>query len=92
MHGSFSRADTAIIGGAIGPDFRTEFLDPAPTSNGHRQDDGALLLGYYTDDGTLIYAGRVGTTCCARRSMSGCARTSRPNRCGASRKGDGSRH
>ena len=22
---------------------------------------GALLLGYYTDDGKLIYAGRVGT-------------------------------
>jgi hypothetical protein len=22
---------------------------------------GALLLGYYTDDGELIYAGRVGT-------------------------------
>jgi ATP-dependent DNA ligase len=26
-----------------------------------RPDLGALLLGYHTDDGTLIYAGRVGT-------------------------------
>lgn len=33
MHGSFSRADTAIIGGALGPDFRTAFIDDAPTSN-----------------------------------------------------------
>ena len=28
---------------------------------GARPHLGALLLGYYTDDGTLIYAGRVGT-------------------------------
>ena len=28
---------------------------------GSRPHLGALLLGYYTDDGTLIYAGRVGT-------------------------------
>jgi hypothetical protein len=27
---------------------------------------GALLLGYYTDDGKLIYAGRVGTECLRR--------------------------
>ncbi|HVY56218.1 MAG TPA: alkaline phosphatase family protein [Xanthobacteraceae bacterium] len=33
MHGSFSRADTVIIGGALGPDFRAAFVDPAPTSN-----------------------------------------------------------
>jgi hypothetical protein len=33
MHGSFSRADTAIMGGALGPDFRTGFIDPAPSSN-----------------------------------------------------------
>ncbi|MGO9132541.1 MAG: alkaline phosphatase family protein [Methylovirgula sp.] len=33
MHGSFSRADTIIIGGAIGPDFREHFADPAPSSN-----------------------------------------------------------
>ena len=28
---------------------------------GSRPDLGALLLGYYDDDGKLIYAGRVGT-------------------------------
>jgi bifunctional non-homologous end joining protein LigD len=28
---------------------------------GTRPHLGALLLGYYTDDGKLIYAGRVGT-------------------------------
>jgi arylsulfatase A-like enzyme len=33
MHGSFSRADTIIVGGAIGPDFRKGFEDKAPTSN-----------------------------------------------------------
>ena len=30
-------------------------------SEGARPHLGALLLGYYTDDGKLIYAGRVGT-------------------------------
>jgi hypothetical protein len=30
---------------------------------GSRPHLGALLLGYYTDDGKLIYAGRVGTGC-----------------------------
>ena len=30
-------------------------------SEGSRPHLGALLLGYYTDDGKLIYAGRVGT-------------------------------
>lgn len=33
MHGSFSRSDTAIMSGAFGPDLRTAFVDPAPTSN-----------------------------------------------------------
>ena len=33
MHGNFTRADTFIIGGAIGPDFLSGFTDPAPTSN-----------------------------------------------------------
>jgi ATP-dependent DNA ligase len=30
---------------------------------GTRPHLGALLLGYYTDDGKLIYAGRVGAGC-----------------------------
>ncbi len=33
MHGSFSRADTRNIMGAVGPSFRQHFVDTAPTSN-----------------------------------------------------------
>jgi len=33
MHGTFGRADTLINMGAIGPDFRRGFTDPAPASN-----------------------------------------------------------
>jgi arylsulfatase A-like enzyme len=45
MHGSFSRADTNIIGGAIGPDFRAGWTDPAPTSNADIGKTMAQLLG-----------------------------------------------
>lgn len=33
MHGSFSRADTYNFMAAVGPDFRSGFVDPAPASN-----------------------------------------------------------
>ena len=33
MHGTFGRADTMNTMGAIGPDFRAGFADPAPASN-----------------------------------------------------------
>jgi hypothetical protein len=33
MHGSFSRADTMNFMAAIGPDFKSRFVDPAPVSN-----------------------------------------------------------
>jgi arylsulfatase A-like enzyme len=33
MHGSFSRAETNNFMAAIGPDFKTGFVDPAPVSN-----------------------------------------------------------
>ncbi len=33
MHGSFSRADTYNTMTAIGPDFKTNFVDPAPVGN-----------------------------------------------------------
>jgi Type I phosphodiesterase / nucleotide pyrophosphatase len=33
MHGNFSRADTMNFMAAIGPDFKTKFVDEAPTSN-----------------------------------------------------------
>ncbi len=32
-HGSFSRAETMNFMAAVGPDFRTDFVDPAPVSN-----------------------------------------------------------
>jgi hypothetical protein len=58
MHGSFSRADTAIIGGAIGPDFRARFEDPAPTSNADIGKTMAHILGLkIKDTGNLV--GRV---------------------------------
>jgi Type I phosphodiesterase / nucleotide pyrophosphatase len=33
MHGSFSRADTMNFMAAVGPDFKSGFIDPAPVSN-----------------------------------------------------------
>src|SRR5262244_1685883 len=33
MHGSFSRADTWNFMAMQGPDFKTQFVDPAPASN-----------------------------------------------------------
>ena len=60
MHGSFSRADTAVIGGAIGPDFRRTFEDRAPTSNADIGKTMAYLLGLHIRDvGKLV--GRVMT-------------------------------
>ena len=58
MHGSFSQADTEIIQGAAGPDFRTNFVDTAPTSNA----DIGMTLAYLLHldipaKGTLV--GRV---------------------------------
>ncbi len=58
MHGSFSRADTNIIGGAIGPDFRTGSTDPAPTSNADIGKTMAQLLGLDIPD-TGQLTGRV---------------------------------
>ena len=58
MHGSFSRADTAILGGALGPSFRSGFVDPAPTSNADIGMTMASLLGLTVkDQGKLV--GRV---------------------------------
>jgi hypothetical protein len=58
MHGTFSRADTIIIGGALGPDFREGFTDPAPTSNADIGRTMAAILGLkIKDTGKLI--GRV---------------------------------
>jgi hypothetical protein len=58
IHGSFSRADTAIVGGASGPDFRQKFIDPAPMSNADLGKTMAHLLKLKIHDkGKLI--GRV---------------------------------
>jgi hypothetical protein len=58
MHGSFSRADTVIIGGALGPDFKAGFVDPAPTSNADiGKTMAAILKLAVPDTGQLV--GRV---------------------------------
>jgi hypothetical protein len=68
MHGSFSRADTAVIGGAIGPDFRSAFADPAPTSNADIGKTMAQILGLRIPDvGKLV--GRVVTEAMPNGSM-----------------------
>jgi arylsulfatase A-like enzyme len=58
MHGTFSRADTHNFMAAIGPDFKSGFVDPAPTSNADIGRTAAELLGLkIAPKGTLI--GRV---------------------------------
>ncbi len=58
MHGSFSRADTRNIMGAIGPSFRQHFEDAAPASNADIGKTVAKLLGLrIPDKGKLV--GRV---------------------------------
>jgi hypothetical protein len=55
MHGSFSRADTRNIMGAIGPDFRQRFDDPAPASNADLGKTIAQLLNLkISDKGKLV--------------------------------------
>jgi hypothetical protein len=58
MHGTFSRADTIIIGGAVGPDFRAGFTDPAPTSNADIGRTMAAILGLQIRDTGKLF-GRV---------------------------------
>jgi hypothetical protein len=58
MHGSFSRADTRNIMGAMGPSFRQHFEDTAPASNADLGKTIAQLLGLkVVDKGKLL--GRV---------------------------------
>ncbi|GAB0119690.1 alkaline phosphatase family protein [Acidisoma sp. 7E03] len=58
MHGSFSRADTATVGGASGPDFKSHFVDEAPTSNADLGKTMAHILQLQIPDtGKLV--GRV---------------------------------
>src|SRR4051794_24620167 len=58
MHGSFSRADTANFMAAIGPDFKTGFVDPAPVGNADIGKTVAHILRLrIADKGSLV--GRV---------------------------------
>jgi len=58
MHGTFSRADTMNFMAAIGPDFKTGFIDEAPASNADVGKTLAHILGLKIKDrGKLI--GRV---------------------------------
>lgn len=45
MHGSFSRADTSNFMAAMGPSFRTQFVDPVPVSNADIGMTAAAILG-----------------------------------------------
>jgi Type I phosphodiesterase / nucleotide pyrophosphatase len=58
MHGSFSRADTWNFQAMQGPDFKSQFVDPAPTSNADigRTIAQVLQLEFH-DNGKLV--GRV---------------------------------
>ncbi len=70
MHGSFSRADTRNIMGAMGPDFRASYADPAPASNADIGKTIAALLGLkMKDKGKLI--GRVLTEAMQNGAMVG---------------------
>jgi hypothetical protein len=58
MHGSFSRADTWNFQAMQGPDFKSRFIDPAPTSNADIGRTIAQLMQLdVSDKGRLI--GRV---------------------------------
>jgi Type I phosphodiesterase / nucleotide pyrophosphatase len=46
MHGSFGRGNTFNFMAAIGPDFKTQFVDPAPISNADIQPTLAKILGF----------------------------------------------
>jgi len=45
MHGSFSRADTRNFMAAIGPDFKSRFVDPTPVANSDIAPTLARVLG-----------------------------------------------
>jgi hypothetical protein len=58
MHGSFSRAETWNFMAAIGPDFKSGFIDEAPVSNADVGRTVAAILGLkIPDNGKLV--GRV---------------------------------
>ncbi|MBV9783127.1 MAG: alkaline phosphatase family protein [Acidisphaera sp.] len=73
MHGSFSRADTRNIMGALGPSFRRGFADPAPASNADIGKTVAQIMDLQIPDkGKLV--GRVLT-----EAMTGAVTGAMPN-------------
>jgi arylsulfatase A-like enzyme len=58
MHGSFSRADTWNFMAMQGPDFKSQFVDPAPASNADIGATIAHLMGLEVSDRGKL-AGRV---------------------------------
>src|SRR5712672_744490 len=60
MHGSFSRGDTLNFTAAIGPDFKSGYVDALPVSNADVGATAAKVMGLtQTPKGTLV--GRVAT-------------------------------
>jgi arylsulfatase A-like enzyme len=58
MHGSFGRANTFNFMAAIGPDFKKQYVDPAPVSNADIAPTLSKILGFdLTSNGSL--KGRV---------------------------------
>lgn len=59
MHGSFSRADTFNTMMAAGPDFKSSYADPAPSSNADIAVTIAHILGWQFKEGPGKLRGRV---------------------------------
>ncbi len=68
MHGSFSRAETQNIMGALGPSFRRKFVDTAPASNADIGKTMARLLALKIPDKGKL-AGRVLTEALPNNAM-----------------------
>ena len=58
IHGSFGRQDTHNFMAAIGPDFKTRFVDPAPVSNADWANTLAQIIGVQLSDNGRL-RGRV---------------------------------
>jgi hypothetical protein len=61
MHGSFNRADTRNFMAAIGPDFKSGYVDDAPVSNADIAPTIAHTLGLPASAGPGKLQGRVAT-------------------------------
>ena len=91
MHGSFSRADTWNFMAMQGPDFKSQFVDPAPASNADLGRTIAQLMQLDTaDKGKLI--GRVSDRNAAQRGGAGDEEPGRHIGTGREWPGHGARH